>query len=464
MLRLSLPLLLTLHAGLLAAQPADSGPLNLGTLALHNVYSDHPLVLAVRAQGFLGILDREKLLDKRFPTDRVWAVLDAIGPVNVARHAVDAFVTQGLQARLAIGPSGALQPRDIEVSQLDARQAFVLGWLRAVAAQGDGGRLQRRSPRLSDAGALQLLEIAEKNAPTSQTLRAARLIAAVAADDGGTHACAHAVALATAARDGGQESLRLAAAERIDAIAQRLGAACRGREMAALSAPIQLPPPLPEFVPSARAASTQSQSASLPPPFVLAAPVFKGWLKDPLVRRLAGGASLDAAQLGEALQRDPTGDLAIAAINAAELAPRAVTGYAAEVVWAVIADRHAARGALPLAQLTPQEAVVYGYARAFAPPALVVGGDAPDARQVAASGLFTAAQSKLPSAATLGPLLALAHGIDVERTGNPCKIIDLADALRGVVQRANVPAAARQPLLQALDTVVGQCSRAGGRP
>ena len=112
---------------------AQSQPLALESVRIHEAYSDHPLVLAVRSQGYLAILDREKVLDKRFPTDRAWAVIDAVGADGVSRHAVDAFVTQGLLARLAIGPSGALKARDIDVAQLDGRQAFVLGWLRALA-------------------------------------------------------------------------------------------------------------------------------------------------------------------------------------------------------------------------------------------------------------------------------------------------------------------------------------------
>ena len=52
---------------------AQSQPLALESVRIHEAYSDHPLVLAVRSQGYLAILDREKVLDKRFPTDRAWA-------------------------------------------------------------------------------------------------------------------------------------------------------------------------------------------------------------------------------------------------------------------------------------------------------------------------------------------------------------------------------------------------------
>ena len=56
--------------------------------------------------------------------------------------------------------------------------------------------------------------------------------------------------------------------------------------------------------------------------FVVATPVFKGWLDDPLIARLAAGAQLDAPLLVEAMRRDPSGDLAIVAQNAGVLLHR----------------------------------------------------------------------------------------------------------------------------------------------
>lgn len=443
---------------------AQSPPLALESVRVHEAYIDHPLVLAVRSQGYLAILDREKVLDKRFPTDRAWAVLDAVGGEGVGRHAVDAFMAQGLLARLAIGPSGALKAHDIAVARLDARQAFALGWLRALAANGDSKKLLRRSTKVSDAGALELLEHAEKLAPTVQAIRLAHELVATVADPDARNACGHAVRLAKLARDGGAESVRLAAAERVDALARYLGTACAGREMADVAASIQLPPPPPELAPGQRAPSKQSTAAPPPAstPFVVTAPVFRGWLTDPLVAKVAGGARVDAAILQEALQRDATGDLAIVVLNATALTGRQTADQTADVAWQAVAARHGVTGdptAVPiaLATLTPAEATVYGYAQALKPQGIAQKEDLGNARPLSPATLFAAAKGKLPSAATLGPLMALGHNIDLEREPNHCRPIDLEDALRGVVLRANLPEAARQPLVQALDTLLGQC-------
>ncbi len=454
---------------LLAASAALAQPPPLALDAVHvdAAYGDHPLVQTVRAQGYLAILDREKVLDARFPTDRAWAVLDAVGAAGVARHAVDSFVTQGLLARLAIGPSGALQAQDIGVAQLNARQAFVLGWLRALALGGDSKRLLRRSAKVSDAGALQLLERAEQQAPDNQTIRLAHALIAAAADVQPRHACDHAVQLATLARDPGSESVRLAVAERIDALAHTLGAACTNRELAALSAPIQLPPPAAEIVQGQRA-PFQDRFVSAPhasTPFVVTAPVFKGWLRDTVVARIAGGARLEVASLLDALQRDATGDLAIAVLNAASLVGRMTPDQVGAVAWQAVASRHgvtrdAEKAQLGMTTLTPQELTVYGYAQALRPQVVGAPDDVGDARTLTPAALFSAAKGKLPSAATLGPLMALAHAIDREREPDPCRPHEAEDALRGVVQRATLPDAGRQPLLQALDTLLGQCKTA----
>ncbi len=451
---------------LILASPvlAQAQPVALDGVRIHEAYAEHPLVVAVRSRGYLAILDREKVLDKRFPTDRAWAVIDAVGADGVARHAVDSFVAQGLLARLAIGPSGALRSRDIDVGQLDARQAFVLGWLRALAAGSDTRKLARRSGKVSDAGALQLLERAAQEAPGVQAIRVAHELVAAAADSEPRNACLHAVKLSRAVRDGGTESLRLAAAERVDARARLLGAACAGRELADLAVAITLPPPLPEVANQERAPA--SQPAATPPsastPFVVTAPVFKGWLRDPLILRLAGGARLDTIGMADALRRDPTGDLGIVAINAAILTGKVTPDQAAEIAWQTIATRHVAHGesapaTLALAQLTPLEAVVYAYAQAQKPQGIAVAEDLNNARPMSPGTLFAAAQGKLPSAAMLGPIMRIGHQIDVEREPNRCRPIDLEDTLRGIVLRANLPEAARQPLVQALDTLLGQC-------
>jgi hypothetical protein len=446
---------------LFAAAPVLAQPTLPAAVHVYEAYAEQPLVAAVRAQGYLALLDREKLLDKRFPTDRAWAVVDAVGADGVARHAVDAFVAQGLLARLAIGASGALRPRDINVDELDARQAFVLGWLRALAAGNDTRRLLRRSDLVTDAGPLQLLELAAHKAPGVQAIRAAYAIVRAVADADPKNACQHAVVLARLARDGGTESLRLSAAERVDALAHELGAACHNREMAELRAPIQLPPPLPEQTVHMRPGTVQAAGPTSTPFFVVA-PFFKGWLTDPLIAGLMGGGTLDAQLLTEAMKRDKTGDLAIVALNATVLLGRQNPTMTAEVTWEAIATKHGAKAdldatVLPLAQLTPQEATVYAYAQALMPQPLSGGEDPADARLLRAATLFAAAKGKLPSAATLGPLMALGHNVDLGSLGGPCSVAEQEDALRGVALRATLPEAGRQPLIQALDMLLRQC-------
>lgn len=478
MTRPALPLLLTGLATLttLALSPpafAQRAPALTGALRLTDVhvgeaYTDHPLVRSVKNQGYLELLDRDKVLDKRFSADRAWGLVDALGAEAVTRHAVDGFVTQGVVARLSIGQSGALQARDIRVDQLDARQALVLGWLRALAAGEDSKRLLKRSAKVQEAGALQLLEVAAKLAPEVQAAQLAHLLVLAATRQNRDQSCKDAAALAKAARDGGRESVRLAAAERVDALAKVLGKGCAKGELTAYAGPISLAPPLSEApVAGARAPVKAAISMLSAPgePFVAVAPVFKGWLGDAGVKAVASGTRLDQTLLDEAMKRDNTGDTAVALLNATYLLGHQPVEAIVQIAWATMAMRHGFVANLDgvvmgLAQLTPQEAMVLGYSRTLQPISAHAPDDPSNARPISASALLAAAKGKLPSAAALGPILALGHQIDVDRTIDPCKPVDLADALRGVVQRSSLPEVSKTALGQALDMVQAPCKTA----
>lgn len=466
MYRFQILLLLTfLLPAHLQAQP---GRVSLASVQVGETWSDHPLVQTIRNQGYLTLQDREKLLDKRFPADRAWAAIDVLGVDGIQRHAVEQFIVQGLAARLSIGTSGALTPRDIETNQLDARQALVLGWVRALISQDDPKRLNRRSNRMLEAGALQLLEIAVQKSPGVQTAHLAYgLVQATVHPN-----CDHALKLAKAARDPGQQSVRLAMAERVNAIATTLGRSCPAKDLALFTPAIQLPPPLPEAAPAGDRAPTAKQlGVQTHPcePFVVTAPVFRGWLNDPAIKHAATGMRLDQPLLEDTLRRDLTGDLAIALLNASLLAARQSPEELAKITWQTLALRHGIKTnpegtPLALNALTPQEAMVYGYARSVETTTCTPLGDPQDARTFAPVSLLSAARGKLPSAAALGPILAFGHEIDIERQVDRCRPQDLADTLRGIVLKANIPQAARDPLVQALDTVIAQCKATRAQP
>ncbi len=453
----------------LPASTRDGGLLTT-RLQLHEAYLDMPLVEEVRAAGFLTVVQREKVLDKRLPADRALAVIDAIGAEGVRQNAVDRFITLGLQARLTLGPSGALKKNDVGVADLDARQALVLGWVRALSAGGEVAVLTRRGKSLEQAGALQLLEQAVKQGPEQQAACVALAVAQAAADGNSKKACERAVAMQKAARNGGQASIRLAAAERVVALAETLQKVCKPNEIAAFQCPVQLQPPLPE-PPLTQAvvrspASTGLRASAHPYglAFVVTAPVFGGWQQDPTVAKLMARTRLDELMFEDVLKRDTTGDVAVAVLNASALMQRISLEDNAEVTWLAIVRRHnlidspvAKQKALKLSQLTGPEAMALGYAYALngqglKPP---VPGDA--ALTATPQALLAQARSLVPATAVLGPVMGHANLVDLDRATDLCAAMKRVDALRFVINKGTLPEVARKALLQALATVEAQC-------
>jgi hypothetical protein len=452
---------------------------NLAAAAdLSAAYSEHPLVSQVRGVGYLTLLDRERVLSERLPTDRALAAVDACGPSGVAANDVAKALAVAVHARVSIGPSGALLRRQVPLTELRARHALVLGWARLLAASKPGDLLVRGKD-FRDAGAVQLLTHAASLAPDQQAAGLALALAqATAGPRKGKVACRNFQAVQRAARAPGKESVRLDAADRAAAAVATLGESCSKREIEAFAAPIQLPPPLPEPTEDPGEASGRgSRPASdgdvgLGQAFVLAAPFFKGYLDDPTVRLVATGQRLDEVTLAELLARDRTGDLALAATNASVLVRSLSPPLVFVEVRNAVLRRHGLLDApadkvatLRLSALRPPEAVSLAYSRAVWPtnPARVdLPGD-PPALEASPRQLFEQARRLAPADAALGPVIAMGWLVDVERAVEACRPRERAESLAFVIRKGTLPAAAREPLLQALDGIVARCP-AGGRP
>jgi hypothetical protein len=472
----SLALLTTATAATLA--PALAAPAKPATeplvlrAGLHEAYADHPLVAEVARVHFLTFETRDRLLQSATPSDRALAVVDAMG-AGAAANDMDRFVTQAIQAKAVIGPSGALKKSMLGLDVLDARAALALGWTRALVHAGDPAKLARTGNKIDDAGAIALLQRAVALAPDAQAPKVALALALAAAGDKDTKKhCKLAVDLLTAARAGGKEPLRLATAEKVATLAGPHAKACKGKELEAFQGAIQLPPPVAEapVEPVGRPTSGRPLASAPAHPFrdafVVTAPVFRGWVQDQAVQKvLLPGGRLDEVQVAEALKLDPTGDRAIVLLNTSLLSMRVAQEDNADIAWWAIARGHGLQDApdkqklLKVTDLTPAEAMVYGYARAAA--SLFAAGPADGtARLASPQELFAYGKGKLPANALVGPVMQLAHFIDLDRAVDPCKARTRADGLRFVVQKSNLPAAAQAPLLQALDTVAADCPQA----
>lgn len=466
------------HARAATAPRPEQGPIG-GLLParaqFHDAYIDHPVVAEVQAAGYLTIVSRERALARQTPADRALAIVDAVGAEGATRNAVDRFLTQAIQARLVIGPSGALQKQDVTVAQLDARQALLLGWIRALSAGADRAVLTRRDNRLEGAGAIQLLERAAAAAPELQAVQVALALAQAGAETQPRKLCIRALALRQALRTPGAASIRLGAAEHLDALAEPLSRSCKPSEVEPFARPIQLPPPLAEASAAplvigerpTRPLAPSSGPQSFGIAFVVTAPVFTAYLSDPLIARLAARTRLDELMLEDALGRDATGDLAIAALNASLLMQRIGHDDNAEVAWLAVLRRHGLidaapdkQNALKVEQLSGGEAMALGYALALAGKGLKPAGVDGSAWTATPLTLFARGKRMVPGNAALGPAMVVAHTIDLERQTDLCRPARRVEALRFAVGRGTLPEAARPPLLQALATVDAQCQAA----
>lgn len=438
---------------------------------IHEAYVDHPVVAEVRSSGYLTVAQRERALDKRTSADRALAIIDAVGAEGAVNHQVDKFITLGIQARLTIGPSGSMRTHDAAVTLLDARQALVLGWIRALTAGTDAKVLLRKSNLIEYAGAIQLLEIAATKEPQIQAHEVALAIAMATAETDSKKACATAISLLRAARNGGKQSIRLQAAESVAALADPLQRKCSAAELAPFAKPIQLPAPVAE---DAAVGATESHAAETRARgndasqygvgFVMKSPFFMGYLADATVRKMADRTRLHALIMEDVLRRDTTGDVSVAVLNASILNGRIDLFDQAEETWLAILYRHNLHDAptdkkmaLKINELTGPEAMALAYATALAGKGLrqAIAGDG--ASTASPQALFERAKGLVPSTALLGPLMAQAHLVDLERQNSQCMAVKRAESLSFIVERGALPDGAKTPLLQALSAVAGQC-------
>lgn len=443
-------------------------------------WGHHPLVAQARQGTGLDAELRQRLLGDELPAERAVAVLDAMSEQALTRHAVERHLIVGIAGRLAIGPSGATHPDTLVVADLEARHALLLGWLRLRLGAGHPEALNRRADRLADAGAVQLLEQARAQAPSWQIAHLALAVARWDASD--DPKCANILEILAAAHEPKANPVLLASAEQAAALALRREAVlrprCGAKALQAYDRPIQLAaaeaevgyrpgirPPPPEPAPAAGLpASATSPTGATQEPFVLLAPVFRGWLSDPLVRAVVLRTPLDPAALAHSMANDPSGDAAIAALNASLHGGRLALGDHAEVVWSAIlmargqpdADP-AAQDRVTVGQLTATQAVVLGYARATAGRLHGAQGVQQPARHAPADALFDRARGELAAAALLAPIFALAVPIDQVRRQDPCAASVRAEALRFVAQKSALPDAAKSAIILALRSVEANC-------
>ncbi len=380
-------------------------------------------------------------------------------------------MTRALRARHTIGPSGALLDKALRADVLDAREALTLGWLRLLTASKPA-QLQQRRPLLTDAGALQLLEHAVKKGPDQQAHHLALALAqSTVAPKRGKAACAAWIAVQEAARAPHKASVGLAMAEAAAKLVERLRDACSRSQRSPLTAQISLPAPPVERVRKKLAADAHPQEVFAASQrddvaFTVTAPVFKGYLGVPAVRQVVSWSRLKVQAFGQLMDQDRTGDQSVAAINAAVSLQRQTPMEVLAAVWQAIASRNrATRGnarGLRLSMMSAHHALALGYAKALAGGGLDVVEQPGDAPALVASPrqLFARARGRLPPNASLGPIMAMAHVVDLQRQAGPCKADQRAGSLIFVVGKSALPEPSRKILLGALHAVRKQCKMA----
>lgn len=445
-----------------------------------SAYDEHPVVREVQTGKLLGLLARERALSDTMPLDRAVAVVDAVGADGARRSGLGDEIARALRARHAIGPSGALLGKPIAVAELSGREALVLGWARALADASDTKALQRKGGTIAGAGALELLDLAATKEPKAQApALAVALLRASLAPRKGKAACAAWLAVQTAARDGRSASVRLGVAEGAIAAISPLASACSKGERAAYQVAPSLPPPAPEVEP---AASTGRRGPQRPTQrggvyqkgiaWTVMAPFFKGYLQDSAIATVARGQRLDEIVMAGMLGRDPTGDLSIALVNASVLLRRVDFDDNLDIVWMGIVRQHGLldadetkRRALPISALTATEAMALAYGKTIAGessgPAAAGPGAPVDASQPAWSAppraLFAWARQRVPGNASLGPIVALAHEVDVDRETSACAAAKRAEAVGFVIGKSSLPMPARAVLAEAMTSVQASC-------
>ncbi|MCO4762130.1 MAG: hypothetical protein KC502_11535 [Myxococcales bacterium] len=469
-----LSVILLLIAGVGTPSMAHAASELVGTSVWSAAYGEHPTVNEVRRDGYLTVLTRARVLSDDLPLDRAMAVVSAMTVKQARQFKTAKGIARALRARHSIGPSGALLGKAIPATKLSARESLLLGWARAREAGSHRQKLAVRAPNISGAGALQLLEQAAKSAPDAQAPQLAlALVRATVAGKGRKRRCNAFVAVQRAARDSRKASIRLAIAEQAVKSVRKLGRTCSKRVRKPFAVPIKLQTPPAERVrrpvgvgrpgrPNRPSSRTQANGIA----FSVVAPVFKGYLKIPLIRQLAQRTRLDEIKLLRLMKKDPTGDATVAALNASVLMRRLAPDDTFDVALQAVLrqmnllDAPPARLAkLRLSHLSGPQAMALGYCRALQGRGLGKQPSQPNPAVLTASPrqLFTYARQHVPANASLGPILMLAHNVDIKRTKSPCAAREKAESTAFIVRKSALPAATKTALLGAMNAVIAQC-------
>lgn len=470
---------LALPSAALAASKSSKGakskPLP-GAGIFASAYSDLEPVQAVRQASGLPILHRERALSRGMPFDRALAIIDAIGAENARRLGLADALVGALRARHSIGPSGALLGKPISATALTPREAMLLGWLRAMEAGADAKALAKRGESIREAGALQLLQRAATLEPKRQ---AAALAYALAASVGAPRKgqCDAWQAVQRAAREGGDEAVRVQVANAATATVSSFGKRCSKKIRDTYASAIRLPEAKAEVdAPTLRG----GRGPSRPPrpsrggdafqrgiAWTIMAPVHQGYMSDKAIAALVQRERLDEVKLEQILARDPTGDLAIAALNASILSRRVDFDDNLEIAWLAVVRRHrmldatpAQRRALPLTSLTGPEAMALAYGKCIAGEGALPAPStaATTAHDATPEQLFAFAATRVPGNAALGPLMQAAHKVDQARASGACAASSALAIASSHAARSRLSAGALQALDAKFGEVRGACS------
>ena len=462
-----------LTLGLTATAHAAVAPL-AGSDIWANGYSSHPAVTEARRTGYLTLATEARTLSPGLPLDRALAVVSAMSATKARKFKVAKRLVRALRTRHSIGPSGAMLNKTIPATKLRPREALLLGWALAREAGGNRRTLAQRSAAIRDAGALQLLEQAAAALPKHQAAQLALALArATVAPRSGKRACEAHQAVQKAARDGGTASVQLAIAEAAVASTATLGRKCSKAVRRSFKLAIQLPPPPaePRHVVArvgrpSRPALSATNDGGQGIAFAVMAPVFKGYLAIPLVAQLVRQTRLDDVMLWRLMQKDASGDATLAALNASVLMRRLAPDDTFEVAVQAVLRLRGQLGATPaqvaalkVSNLSGPQAMAIAYARALQGRGLEaeIPGD-PSILQASPRQLFAHARQRVPANASLGPILRLAHNVDVQRQASPCAARERAEATGFVIGKSALPGPAKGALAAAMTTVQRQCT------
>lgn len=478
MMRLLLALLagwMGLWSGsVVAAEPS------VPTVGLADVWGDHPVVAQTRAAGLWDEPALRWLAEPGMPLDRVWALAEVLPASQVQKQRLAGWLTGRLLALHAVGPSGALRPADIRVTELSAEQALALGWLRLLD-QDRGGPLpagvanRSGNPRVLDASPLDLLLRGAQAAPHQQAahVAAALVTALVSAQQPRTARCSALQALAAEAAQPRSAALPRAAVERVVRWVQRHGRDCPPMPAAVPAdwpAPAPWPTPSPEPAAQRPPPAERTATGTVHPfgqAFALTAPFFKAWVQDAAVQGVLQRRRLWASTLAEALAADATGDRAVVLLNAALHLSSLSVWDGTGLVWEALRLRHAewpsqlSNAHLPVDTLPPGEALALGYARAVAADWLRPAPAKLSLATARAQDLLDHARRVAALDSIWAPWLWQLLALDMQRERDPCAAAARASTLAEVLAKSEkMPEAAKASLALALRTLAGRCPAA----